>query len=139
MPITDAKILARRWFAAMNDADWNVITDLFIPSFIDFLPGQSEPLHIDAFKAFVANFNVAFPDIHHTIEDLIAEDDKVIVRWVARGTHTGLAMGVPPTNRLISVSGINIYRVSDGMFVEQWTEFDQLGMMQQMGVIPQMT
>jgi steroid delta-isomerase-like uncharacterized protein len=138
MSTEENKTLARRWFAALNADDMHAIGELYASSFTDHIPGQPEPLNIDAFRQFISGFNAAFPDIHHTIEDLVAEGDRVIVRWTARGTNAGSFMGVPPTDKFITVTGVNIYRIAGGKFVEQWTEFDQLGMLQQMGMIPQM-
>ena len=87
-------------------------------------------------KRFVGEFRSAFPDFHTTIEDQIAEDDKVATRWTMRGTHEGEFRGIAPTGRQISVTGIGIFRFSEGKVVESWDNFDQLGMMQQLGVIP---
>jgi predicted ester cyclase len=78
----------------------------------------------------------AFPDARVTVEDQIAEGDKVVDRWTATGTPTGDLMGVPPTGRRIEVSGITISRFAGGKIVEDWYQGDDLGMMQQLGVIP---
>ena len=78
----------------------------------------------------------AFPDIQYTVEALLAEGDKVVVRWTARGTHTGELMGIPPTGKQVTVTGVNIGRVANGRIVEEWGEFDMMGMMQQLGVVP---
>ncbi len=78
----------------------------------------------------------AFPDITYTIEDLIAEGDKVVARWSAQGTHRGDFMGIPPTNKQVRFSEIEIIRVVDGKAVEEWEELDRLGLMTQLGVIP---
>ena len=72
----------------------------------------------------------------HVVEDLIAEGDKVVGRITAYGTHTGELFGVPATGREIRVSGIAIWRISDGKIVEHWHETDGLGLMQQLGVVP---
>ena len=78
----------------------------------------------------------AFPDLHFTIEELIAEGDKVAGRYTARGTHKGELMGIPPTNNAISLTVSEIYRIADGKITEHWVILDALGMMQQLGVIP---
>jgi predicted ester cyclase len=78
----------------------------------------------------------AFPDARVTVEDQIAEGDKVVDRWTATGTPTGDLMSVPPTGRRIEVSGITISRFAGGKIVEDWYQGDDLGMMQQLGVIP---
>ena len=81
-------------------------------------------------------YRSAFPDMQLTIEDQIAEGDKVVTRWTARGTHQGELMGIPPTGKQATVTGITVGRVANGKFVESWSNFDALGMMQQLGVVP---
>jgi steroid delta-isomerase-like uncharacterized protein len=91
---------------------------------------------LEQFKqAAMANFT-GFPDLHLTIDDLIAEGDKVAKRWTVRGTHTGEFMGIPPTGKQITVTGTDIYRIASGKFVEAWGNLDALGLMQQLGVMP---
>ena len=88
-------------------------------------------------KLFNAQAVAAFPDAHASIEDLIAEGDEVAVRWTLRGTHEGeLRGGVPATGLRVEVSGITISRIRNGRVVENWGNYDMLGMLQQLGVIP---
>jgi predicted ester cyclase len=82
-------------------------------------------------------FRQAFPDSYFTIEDMIAEGDKVVTRKTFHGTHEGEFMGIPPTRRRVSISLIDIVRIAGGRVVEHWSLADNLGMMQQLGVIPQ--
>ena len=77
-----------------------------------------------------------FPDIDVSVDDLIAEGDRVVIRWTGTGTHSGEFMGVPATGVKISVTGIAIDRIEGGKIVEHWEQFDTLGMMQQLGAIP---
>ena len=72
------------------------------------------------------------------MEEVRAEGEKVVVRWTARGTHRGELMGIPPTGKQVVTSGISILRIANGKIAEQWDIFDNLGMLQQMGVIPTM-
>jgi predicted ester cyclase len=81
-------------------------------------------------------FRAAFPDLHGTIEDQIAEGDKVVSRMTYRGTHQGELMGIPPTGKQVTMSFIGIHRITAGKVAEGWVNFDALGMMQQLGVIP---
>lgn len=81
-------------------------------------------------------FATAFPDWHTTIEDLIAEDDKVVMRGVASGTHAGTFMGIPATGARVTVPGIHVMRIEDGKIVEHWAQGDYLGMMRQLGAVP---
>jgi steroid delta-isomerase-like uncharacterized protein len=78
----------------------------------------------------------AFPDAQITIEDVIAEADKVVARWTVRGTHRGAFMGIPPTHKQLTVTGIEINRYEGGQRVEAWRQWDALGLLQQLGVIP---
>ena len=89
-------------------------------------------------KQLVTMFFAAFPDIHFTAEDVIAEGDLVVQRLTTRGTHKGEFMGIPPAGKSLTVTVIEIFRITDGKIVEQWVEADYLGMMQQLGVIPPM-
>lgn len=81
-------------------------------------------------------YRAAFPDVQSTIEDTIAEGDKVVTRWTARGTHRGALMGIPPTGKELTVTGMGILRIEGGRIMEAWGIFDQFGMLQQIGVIP---
>lgn len=75
----------------------------------------------------------AFPDFHETTEDVIAEGDRVMVRWSTRGTHQGAFAGIPPTGKTVTWRGVFILRVAEGRFVEMWQIHDQLGLLQQLG------
>ena len=88
-------------------------------------------------KRFMGEFRSAFPDFHSTIEDQIAEGDRVVTRWRMRGTHQGEFRGIAPTGKELDVTGIGIFRFSDGKVVESWDNFDQLGMMRQLGMVPE--
>ena len=90
----------------------------------------------EAYKQFLTGFHTAFPDAHVTLEDEIAEGDKVVVRWKLRGTHQGELLGIPPTGKQVELSGISIYRIADGKVLEKRGEEDALGFMRQLGVIP---
>lgn len=74
----------------------------------------------------------AFPDIKYTVEDMIEEGDKVVARWTTQGTHKGTFMGIPPTGKQVTFSGIEIIRIKDGQAVEEWEEFDRARLMQQL-------
>ncbi len=91
----------------------------------------------EGFKQFVTMGITAFPDCHITIEDMIAEGDRVVDRFTFRGTHKGDFMGIAPTGKQVTFTGIVICRFAGGKEVEVWEVTDELGMMQQLGVIPQ--
>jgi len=85
---------------------------------------------------FYGAFISAFPDVYIQVQDQVAEGNKVVTSWVATGTHKGELMGIPATGRSVTVGGIAIDRFEDGKSVEHWEIFDQMGLMQQLGVVP---
>lgn len=97
------------------------------------LPGGPQGL-----KAAVTMLRSAFPDDHHTIEDLVAEGDKVVVRTTHTGTHQGSFFGLGPTGKHIANTSMHIFRFADGQLVEAWANRDDLGLLQQLGAIPAM-
>jgi len=91
---------------------------------------------LEAYKQAIKLNLTAFPDLHFTIEDMLAEGDRVVTRWTLRGTHQGPFQDIPPTGKPVTVTGISIFRVANGKGVEVWTDADYLGMLQQLGVVP---
>jgi len=110
---------------------WNHTGDLDAAEEL-FAAGQAE-----AAKQEAADFRQGFPDVVSTIEDLIAEGDKVVARWRSRATHKGDYMGVAPTGNKIEFTGISVYRIEEGKIAQSWTVEDQFGLMQQIGAIPE--
>jgi steroid delta-isomerase-like uncharacterized protein len=88
-------------------------------------------------KQFVQSLREAFPDLRMTVEDQVAEGHKVVTRWIARGTHEGSFLGIPPTGKTGTMTGVEIDRFVDGKVSECWTSADYLGLMQQLGAIPE--
>ena len=91
---------------------------------------------IEGFREFARMVFSAVPDFELTVHEYIAEGDRVATRWTARGTHAGELLGIPGTGKELEVTGMTVDRLADGKVVERWGESDQMGMMQQMGVIP---
>jgi steroid delta-isomerase-like uncharacterized protein len=116
----------------------DAVEEIIAPDYVSYEPTSGETQGIEGARQFAATFRQAFPDLQNTIEDMVAEEDKVVVRFRARGTHEGEteAFG-PPTGKRIDITGITIKRVSEGQIAEAWTNFDALGMMQQLGLIPE--
>ena len=83
-------------------------------------------------------YRTAFPDVRLTIEDIIAEGETVMTRWSCRGTHKGDLRGIAPTGKQINISGVTIARLANGKFAEGWVNWDALGLMQQLGVVPEL-
>jgi steroid delta-isomerase-like uncharacterized protein len=88
------------------------------------------------FKAVVQTYRGAFPDLQFTIDDLVADGDRVVTRWTGRGINSGSLLGMPPSGRRIEVTGISIERFAGGKIVETWVNFDMFGMLQQVGALP---
>jgi steroid delta-isomerase-like uncharacterized protein len=130
------KSLVHRFNDSFNANDLESAVTVFAPEAVVHNSGAPDPLNVEGFKQFGAVFRTAFPDGKLTIEDLIVEGDKVVSRVVYRGTHTGDMMGIPPTGKSVTVSAMIIDRFADGKIVESWRLFDQMAMMQQLGVIP---
>jgi predicted ester cyclase len=130
------KALARRVTEeGLNHQNPALVDDLCAPAFV-FHNASRTIQGLPAYKHFLSKFFAAFPDAHFTTEDLIAEGDTVAVRRTFRGTHTGSLMGIPPTGRQVTITDIAILRVANGKFVEAWNNTDELGLLQQLGVIP---
>jgi steroid delta-isomerase-like uncharacterized protein len=131
------KAVARRLFEeSLNTGNFAVLDELFAPNYRNYFPGMPDPLDREGWQQVVTMFRIAFPDLHFTVEDIIAEGDTVVLRWTHRGTHQGDFQGIAPTGKSIMGMGIVFFRLEDGKIVEDRPLFDQLGMLQQLGAIP---
>lgn len=141
MSIEDNKALARRFFQEFWDQKNLVVAnELIAATHVDHTPGSPPalPPGPEGFKQFASIYFAAFPDLRLTIEDMVAEGDTVVTRWTSHATHAGNLMGIPPTGKSTTVTGITINRIAGGKAVETWTNFDMLGLLQQIGAIPAM-
>jgi steroid delta-isomerase-like uncharacterized protein len=121
----DGKELVRRYLEeAWNSGNVDVVDELFTPE----LAGRLKPL--------IQAFRTGFPDWHCVIDDFVVEGDKVVNRWTGKATHTGNFFGIPPTGKAVTVEGITIHEIADGRIVNDWSQSDQLVLMQQLGVAP---
>ena len=135
----DNKKLARRLIEeAVSKGNIGVIDEIVAPDWIDNDPNNPPdlPAGAEGLKQLVSMYRGAFPDMVMTIEDQIAEGDKVVTRWTVKGTHGGDLMGIAPTGKELTVAGIFIDRISDGQIQESWASWDALGMLQQVGAVP---
>ena len=131
------KALARRFNEEVfNKGNIQAIDELFSPSYVNHTAPPGLPAGSNGTKVFVTMFRTAFPDLHITLEDIIAEGEKVVTRWLAQGTQQGAFLGVAATGKPIRLSGIDILRIVDGKIVEHWDITDQMGLMQQLGSGP---
>jgi steroid delta-isomerase-like uncharacterized protein len=131
-------IVGRAWEEFFIRGNLDKADEFFAPDYVNHDPAASEDRHgSEELRQFLSMYRNAFPDMQFTIEDVIAEGDEVVVRWTLRGTHQGELMGIPPTNNQVTVRGMSIERVSGDKIVETWDSYDALGLMQQLGVIPE--
>jgi len=138
MSADDNKALVRRYLEdAWNKHNPAVVDEIYAADFVDRSPEiPGIPPTRDGLKQFMGVYLRAFPDADITIEDQLVEGDRVVTRWTGRGTQTGEFMEMPPSGKKVAVPGVQIDRFSGGKIVEEWTLFDQLGMLQQLGAVP---
>lgn len=123
MSLEENKAAIRQLYDAMNQRDWEALERAFAPDYVH----HSSPEHdmsLDQLRQVMVGFTTAFPDLHAEIDELIAEGNKVMVRWTQRATHSSEFMGIPPTGKHITWSGINIFRVVDGKIMEDTPYWD---------------
>lgn len=132
------KAIARRFYEEFaNKANLAVAEELVAANFVDRNPPSPElEPGIEGLKQVFNLYRSAFPDMTLTVEDQIAEGDKVVTSLTFQGTHEGELMGIPPTGKTVKMGVIDILRLEGGQFVERWGEADTMGMMQQLGVVP---
>jgi len=139
MTLEENKALARRAIDEIwSKGNLAVGPDIYSPNFVshqDSHPDIGDVRGLSALIEFVREFREAFPDFHDTIDDQVAEGDKVVTRFTSTGTHKGVLMGLPPTNKRATWMGIAIDRIEDGKIVEEWVSWDLFGMMQQLSAI----
>jgi steroid delta-isomerase-like uncharacterized protein len=137
MSTEENKAIVRRWFEeVINHKRVDRAGELVTQDYVDHgaLPGQAPGL--EGAKQKWAMYIAAVPDLHGTVEDMLAEGDEVAARWTAEGTHQGELLGVPATGKRFRFTGISICRLAEGKMAEQFEQWDRLDLMQQLGVIP---
>ncbi len=137
--VEENKALARRWFEDLfNAGNLEVADEIIAPDHVNHDPTLPDiPAGPEGQKQIVNLYRGAFTNAHISVEDQLAEGDKVVTRWSGSGTHQGELMGVAPTGNQVTITGVTINRVSDGKIVESWSNYDALGMMQQIGAVPE--
>lgn len=121
----------------ISEARFDLTESLVHPEFFDHTNPPGMQHGIDGHRAIVSLFHGAFPDGRWHVEDMIAEGDRVVARTTLRGTHEGDFFGIPATGKAVEIGGVHIARVADGKIIEHWGSNDDLGMMRQLGVIPE--
>ena len=134
----DRKALVRRgWEGVVNDKNLDTIEEVYAPDFVWHEPDQ-EIRGYEQGKQFDSNFFEAFPDVSITIDDVLAEGDQVVCRYTIRGTHQGEKEDFgPPTGRQMVLEGITIHRFEGDKIVEEWERYDNLSVLQQLGLVPE--
>ncbi len=134
----ERKALVRRFVEEVQNQDnLDLLDELVAPNFVNHSASPGVPPGVDGVRMVSALFRHAFPDGRMTIEDMVAEGDKVVTRKTFEGTHQGDFMGLPPTGKPVRISLIDILRIVDGRVSDHWLEADNLGLLQQLGAIPQ--
>lgn len=134
MSVKENKAIFRRIVEeGFNKGNLAIVDELVAANHVNHADNVHGP---EEYKQFITMYRTAFPDLHMTVEDQIAEGDKVVNRWTSRGTHQGDLMGIPPTGKQVTLTGTYVARIVGGKIIEEWGNFDALGMMQQLGVVP---
>jgi len=138
MPTEENKIVSwRLQEEVFGQGKLELVDELLASDYVSHAPGDPELSRgPEDIKRIVRTYRWAFPDLTYTVEKQVAEGDMVVTRWTARGTHQGEFMGIPPSGNTIEVSGMSMDRFSAGKIAEDWTNWDALEMMQQLGAVP---
>ncbi len=131
------KAIVRRALEEPWKGDLDVIDELVASDYVGHDPAMPEPLDgPEGVKEFISTYRAAFPDARVRVEEQLAEGDLVATRWSGRGTHEGELMGIEATGRRVSVSGLTISRLEGGKIIEEFQNWDTVGMLQQLDAIP---
>jgi len=137
MPADNKALVRRLYEEVWNNRKLELISEIISPSHALQAPNVAgSAVGPEAYKRQVLRFLEGYPDLHWTIEDTIAEEDKVVACWTISGTQKGEYLGIPATNKKVSVDGITIHHVANGKIMDSYSNWDALGMMQQLGVVP---
>ncbi len=130
--------VAGRFFdEVFSEGRLDLVDELFATDYVGHPSGYEQATRgPEGVKEYVGGLRGAASDLTVNVEDQVAEGDKVVTRWIAQGTHDGELMGIAPTGRSATVTGITIQRLQDGRVVEGWTNWDLMGLLQQLGVVP---
>jgi steroid delta-isomerase-like uncharacterized protein len=136
MSLEDNKAVARQFYRMLETGDVSMADEVVATDYVNHnaVPGQKPGL--EGYKDIVRAVRTGLPDIQYTIEDQVAEGDKVVTRYTAEGTHRGEFLGVAATGKPITMTALVLQRVVDGKIQESWLELDMLSVLRQMGAIP---
>ena len=134
--MSDIIKIITRFEHAFRAGDQATIDELCDPGLVDHNPAPEQEPTLTGFKQKVAGYVTVFPDIEEDLQDIIASGDTAATRWVVIGSQLQDFMGIPATGQTVRVGGMNFYRLKDGLVTDIWTQFDGVGLMQQLGAIP---
>ena len=138
MGTKENKELVRGFWEVAEKGDYDAFGNYITEDSVDHTPMPGQPAGLEGVKYIFKMLRAAFPDFSEEIVDMVAEDDKVVIRSISRGTHQGELMGIPATGKPVVMSGIDIGRWQGGKLVEIWHIEDIMGMMMQLGLVPPM-
>jgi len=137
MSTEENKVLGRRWIEEIWDkGNLAVVNEILASNFVFHYAPPGVAPDREGYKQTLTMYRTSSPDMHYTVDDMVAEGDKVTIRWAGKGTHRGALMEIAPTGKKVTITGISIIRIAGGKIVEEWTEQDMLGVLQQLGVAP---
>ncbi len=137
MSAEDNKAIVRRAYDAINRNDLDALDEMVDSDVTDHDPAPGQGSGLEGVKQYFSSLHTAFPDVQMNVDYMVAEGDKVVARVSVSGTHQGEFLGIDPTGNHVAITGIDVLRIVDGKIVEHWGNFDDLGMLQQLGVIEQ--
>lgn len=135
--MADSKHIVKLLFEEPWKGNWDVVDKYIAPGYVGLDAANPEPIRgPEGFRQNVEKYLGGFSDGRITVDDQIADGDKVATRWTGRGTHDGEIAGIAPTGKEVTVTGLTITRLEDDLVVEDWTNWDTLGMLVQLGAVP---
>jgi len=136
MAMEDNKELYRRcWLECFNQGNLSVVDEFLAPNYVWHGPSQEINSH-EGVRQLAVMLRTGLPDMQMSIEQQLADGDEVATRWRIQGTHKGILFGVAQSGKRVNFTGLAISRIAQGKIVEEWEEFDQLGLFQQIGAVP---
>jgi steroid delta-isomerase-like uncharacterized protein len=135
MSTEENKALMRRWIETVNQRNLAVFDELCARDFV-YHDASKTMQGLEPYIQVLSMYLTAIPDLHITLEDVIAEGDRVVTRQTYRGTQQGNLLSIPPTGKQVTLTGIAITRIASGKVIEQWVNNDDMGLLQQLGVVP---
>ncbi len=136
MSTEENKAIISHFYEEVDKGNMDVADEILTTTCVFHFPGGVDVRGPEGYKEYEAPIFAAFPDLKHVFEDMIAEQDKVVVRFTVPVTHKGEFMGIAPTGKKVVVTVIAIFHIVNGKFVEVWVEYDALGLLQQLGAVP---